>query len=129
MDPLVLIDEFGADALRFTLAAMAAQGRDIKLAQSRRRGVSQFRDQALERLALRRDERVRGGLAISIRSSASQTFNKWIIGEAELCAKTWVTSAIEAYRFNEAALAQSSTNSYGGNSATGSRADQAAAFG
>src|SRR5260370_1206987 len=45
IDPLELIDRYGADALRFTLAAMAAQGRDIKLATSRVEGYRNFATQ------------------------------------------------------------------------------------
>ncbi len=50
IDPLGVIDDYGADALRFTLAAMAAQGRDIKLSPQRVEGQPQFRDQAVERV-------------------------------------------------------------------------------
>ena len=42
LDPLDIIDEFGADAMRMTLAAMAAQGRDIKLSTQRIEGYRNF---------------------------------------------------------------------------------------
>jgi valyl-tRNA synthetase len=103
MDPLVLIDEFGADALRFTLAAMAAQGRDIKLAKSRVEGYRNFATKLwnASRFA-EMNECVRQRNFDP--KSATQTFSKWIIGEAELTAKA-VTGALEAYKFNEAAAA------------------------
>ena len=59
VDPLDLIDEYGADALRFTLALAAGQGRDMRIGAEPRRGQPQFRDQAVERRALLRDERMR----------------------------------------------------------------------
>ncbi len=103
MDPLVLIDEFGADALRFTLAAMAAQGRDIKLAKSRVEGYRNFATKlwnASRFAEMNECVRVRDYDPRQVQ----ETINKWIVGETELTAKA-VTVALEAYKFNEAANA------------------------
>ena len=54
IDPLDVIDEFGADAVRFTLAIFAS-GRDIPLAQGAHAGLRRVREQDLERVALRDD--------------------------------------------------------------------------
>ncbi len=101
IDPLDLIDKYGADALRFTLAAMAAQGRDIKLATQRVEGYRNFATKLWN--AARFAEM--NGCARTETFDATivrETLNKWIIGEAAR-ATGEVTAAIEAYRFNDAA--------------------------
>ena len=103
IDPLDLIDEFGADALRFTLAAMAAQGRDIKLAKSRVEGYRNFGTKLwnaarfAEMNGVKRDPNYDP-------VAARVTVNRWIAGEASRT-RNAVTKAIEEHRYNEAAAA------------------------
>jgi valyl-tRNA synthetase len=101
IDPLDLIDAYGADALRFTLSAMAAQGRDIKLSPSR---VEGYRNFATKLWNAARFAEINACLPVKDfdPASATQTVNRWIAGESER-ALAAVTEAIEAYRFNEAA--------------------------
>jgi valyl-tRNA synthetase len=103
IDPLNLIDTYGADALRFTLAAMAAQGRDIKLSTQR---VEGYRNFATKLWNASRFAEMNGCVRTAGFDPADvkETLNKWIVGElAQACAD--VTAAIEAYKFNEAAAA------------------------
>jgi valyl-tRNA synthetase len=101
IDPLELIDQFGADALRFTLAAMAAQGRDIKLATSR---VEGYRNFGTKLWNAARFAEMNGAVRVEgfDPAQAKVRLNRWIAGEA---AKTRdaVTSAIDEHRYNEAA--------------------------
>jgi valyl-tRNA synthetase len=101
IDPLELIDAYGADALRFTLAAMAAQGRDIKLSPSR---VEGYRNFATKLWNAARFAEINACVPVKgfDPASAKQTINRWIAGESER-ALAAVTEALEAYRFNEAA--------------------------
>jgi valyl-tRNA synthetase len=101
IDPLELIDQYGADALRFTLAAMAAQGRDIKLSIQR---VEGYRNFATKIWNAARFAEMNGCVRADGYDprAARETLNRWVLGE---CAKTIaeVTAAIASYRFNEAA--------------------------
>jgi valyl-tRNA synthetase len=103
IDPLGLIEEYGADALRFTLAAMAAQGRDIKLSTQRVEGYRNFATKLWNAARFAEINGCEQGADFDPRA-AKITLNQWIVGEA---AKTVgeVTAAIEAYRFNDAANA------------------------
>ncbi len=101
IDPLELIEEYGADALRFTLAAMAAQGRDIKLATSRVEGYRNFATKLWNaaRFCEMKDCRLVEG---TDPAHAKLAVNRWIAGEVErTCAA--VNTALEAHRYNEAA--------------------------
>ncbi|MGQ8634248.1 valine--tRNA ligase [Agrobacterium sp. DKPNP3] len=100
IDPLELIDEYGADALRFTLAIMAAQGRDVKLDPARIAGYRNFGTKLwnatrfAEMNGVKRDPHF-------IAETASLTINRWILTELANTARD-VTAALEAFRFNDA---------------------------
>jgi valyl-tRNA synthetase len=103
IDPLGLIDEYGADALRFTLAAMAAQGRDIKLSTQRVEGYRNFATKLWNAARFAEINGCIGNAGFDPRA-ARVTLNQWIIGEAAKAIAD-VTTAIQAYRFNDAANA------------------------
>ncbi len=103
MDPLELVDQYGADALRFTLAAMAAQGRDIKLSTTRVEGYRNFATKLWN--ATRFAERNGVAHVAGFDPVAARvTVNRWIAGEV-FRAQAAITKAIEEYKFNEAAAA------------------------
>lgn len=101
MDPLDLIDEYGADALRFTLTALAAQGRDIKLSTGRIEGYRNFVTKIWNAA---RFTQMNGCVPVTGYDPAAckLTVNQWIVGETAKAGAD-IVSAIEAYRFNEVA--------------------------
>ena len=103
IDPLVLIDRYGADAIRFTLAALAAQGRDIKLAEARVEGSRNF---ATKLWNAARFTKMNGcnydsGFAPD---RLTHPLNRWIVTAAGGCGRS-IESAMDSYRFNDAANA------------------------
>jgi valyl-tRNA synthetase len=101
IDPLKLVDEYGADATRFTLAAMAAQGRDLKLSIQRVEGYRNFVTKiwnAARFLEMNEARRVEG---FDPRAN-TLPLNRWIVGATARALRS-VRSGIEDYKFNEAA--------------------------
>ena len=103
IDPLDVINVYGADALRFTLASLAAQGRDPKLglktAESNRNFATKLWN-ASRFAEMNECVRVKGFDPATVK----QPINRWIAGETQRAAAA-VTAGIEAYKFNEAASA------------------------
>lgn len=101
IDPLELVENYGADATRFTLAAMAAQGRDLRLSMNRVEGYRNFVTKlwnATRFLEMNECARVDGFDPKVLK----QPINQWIVG-ATARAIADVTKNIETYKFNEAA--------------------------
>jgi valyl-tRNA synthetase len=103
VDPLGVIDQYGADALRFTLARGAAQGHDIRLGPHE---VENNRNFATKLWNAARFCEVNGCAHDPEFSAhhAKETLNRWIIHETAKTGRE-VTAALEAYKFNEAAAA------------------------
>jgi valyl-tRNA synthetase len=102
VDPLALIDKFGADALRFGLLASTAHGRDIKFGESRVEGYRNFVTKLWNAARFAELNGMTRDPAFDPKR-ASLTVNRWIIGETAKAAAA-TTTALEAYRFNDAAL-------------------------
>ncbi len=103
IDPLELIGKYGTDALRFTLTAMAAQGRDVLLSEERVEGYRNFSTK-LWNAARYCEMNDCKPVSDFDPNAVSYGLNQWIIG-ATLQAKTAIEKAVETYRFNEAASA------------------------
>jgi valyl-tRNA synthetase len=101
IDPLDLIEKFGADAVRFTLTSMAAQGRDIRLSEDRVEGYRNFSTKIWN--AARFTQMNGCYFDPSFDPSAvKHTLNKWII-DALVETKASVEKAYDDYKFNDIA--------------------------
>ena len=101
IDPLELIDEYGADALRFTLAIMAAQGRDVKLDPARIAGYRNFGTKLWNATRFAEMNGVARNDDFWL-GDAKLTVNRWILTELTRASRE-ITEGITSYRFNEAA--------------------------
>ncbi|WP_210528092.1 valine--tRNA ligase [Rubellimicrobium arenae] len=104
LDPLDLIDEFGADAVRFTLAAMAAMGRDLKLSTSRIAGYRNFGTKLWNAHRFAEMNGVFQAPRAPGLPAATAPVNRWIIGETARIREE-VDTALDAFRFDGAAQA------------------------
>jgi len=103
VDPLTLIDKYGADALRFGLAIAAAQGKDVRMGPGRVEGYRNFCTKlwnASRFCEMNSCDPVKGFDPKSIRGR----INKWIVGET-VKTETAVREALESFRYNDAATA------------------------
>ena len=105
LDPLELIDEYGADAVRFTLTAMAAMGRDLKLSTQRIAGYRNFTTKLWNACRFAEMNGVWEGHATQDAAPApTATVNRWIVGETARV-RAVVDEALTNYRFDAAANA------------------------
>jgi valyl-tRNA synthetase len=101
LDPIDLIDKYGADALRFTLIALCAHGRDVKLSEGRLEGYRNFATKIWN--AARFCEMNQCRYAKGFDPAANKlTVNRWIVSELAKAARA-VTAALEEFKFNDSA--------------------------
>ncbi len=101
VDPLELIDKYGADSLRFTLTAMAAQGRDVKMSESRVQGYRNFGTKIWNASKFCEINNINEFNSFDI-EKLSYPLNIWILGEFSKM-QIKLENNLKEYRFNEAA--------------------------
>ncbi len=105
IDPLVVMENFGTDAFRFTLAALAAQGRDIRLSESRIEGYRNFMNKIWNAARFSLPYlRELNETTVPKQSDLPNLADRWILSRLNRVI-TEVREAIETYRFNDAAQA------------------------
>ena len=103
IDPLVMVDEYGADALRFTMGQMAALGGVLKISEDRIKGYRNFGTKLWNAFSFAEHYEIPNTGTHTL-PKAENTLNKWIIGETAKVREV-VDAALETYRFNDAANA------------------------
>jgi valyl-tRNA synthetase len=103
VDPLGLIDQYGADALRFFMSAMESQGRDIKMDDARLAGYRNFATKLWNAARFCEANGISASTSFEA-PTATLPVNRWIIGEVAATVAAMET-AFAAYRFDEAANA------------------------
>ncbi|UCH21793.1 MAG: valine--tRNA ligase [Deltaproteobacteria bacterium] len=100
IDPLTIIEKYGTDSFRFTLAAFAAQGRDIKMSEKRVEGYRHFVNKIWNaaRFALMHLEKDRNRVNLGQLGLA----DRWILSRLHSVSSA-VAEALDTYRFNDAA--------------------------
>ncbi|MBX7539924.1 valine--tRNA ligase [Qipengyuania sphaerica] len=101
VDPLGLIDQYGADALRFFMSAMESQGRDIKMDEKRVEGYRNFATKLWNATRFCQSNGIGASTSIAA-PAATQAVNKWIIGEV-VETKNALEQAMADLRFDAAA--------------------------
>ncbi len=105
INPMEIIDRYGADALRFTLAALAAQGRDVKLSEERIEGYRHFCNKIWNASQfLSRHSALPGKDPPPLGSLSLDLADRWLLSRLQGLIEA-VTEGLAAYRFNEAASA------------------------
>ena len=101
IDPLEVIDQYGADSFRFTLAAFAAQGRDIKLSEDRIEGYRHFVNKIWNsaRLVI---TNLDGDFKAPLKEIVYSMPDRWILTRLGIVSGE-VSRALDEYRFNDAA--------------------------
>jgi len=102
IDPLEIIDDYGADALRFTLTAMAAMGRDIKLSPQRVAGYRNFGTKLWNASRFCEINECRMTENSFNPVSCQLTLNKWIVGSTAETVKSF-TELLDEFKFDQAA--------------------------